>query len=156
MNVVALSSTGEALIKCFETFQSLAYKPTANDKWTIGWGHTGPEVTEGLTCDAEQAERWFLLDTHWAVLAVQRAVRPMLLQNQFDALISFTFNVGATSVAHSTLIKYVNVYAWEAAADEFLKWDHQNGVVLAGLTARRAAERAMFVQGSTLRAPSVV
>jgi lysozyme len=144
--MMRLGAKGEALIKSFEKLRLVAYKPTPKDKWTIGWGHTGPEVVEGLTCTEEEAERWFLTDTHWAVLGVIRSLDVAVLQNQFDALVSFTFNVGITGEAHSTLISHVNQYHWDAAADEFLKWDHQDGKVVEGLLNRRKAERTLFLE----------
>lgn len=143
--MMRLGPKGEALIKRFETLKLVAYKPTPKDKWTIGWGHTGPEVVEGLTCTVEEAERWFLADTQWAVLGVIRSLDVGVSQNQFDALVSFTFNVGITSEAHSTLIAYVNEQHWDLAPDQFLRWDHQDGEVLPGLTARREAERELFL-----------
>lgn len=140
-----LSAKGEALIKGFETLQLKAMKPTPYDKWTIGWGHTGHEVVEGLVWTPEQAEDAFIHDVAGAEFAVIRSTDVALTQNQFDALVSFTFNVGTDNEAHSTLCRLVNATAWPAAADEFPKWNHQNGKVLAGLTRRRTAERALFL-----------
>lgn len=140
-----LGAKGEALIKGFEKLSLVAYKPTPADQWTIGWGHTGPEVVEGLTCTLEQAERWFLHDTQWAVLGVERSLNVGVSQNQFDALVSFTFNVGVTAEAHSTLLSYVNDQHWEQVPDQFLVWNKQAGVVLPGLTRRREAERELFL-----------
>jgi lysozyme len=140
-----LGAKGEALIKSFETLALEAYLPTGKDKWTIGWGHTGPEVHPGLVWTPEQAEAAFLSDVAKAVLAVTRSTDVVLSQNQFDALVSFTFNVGVDAEEHSTLCKLVNARQWLQAADEFGRWNHQAGVVLAGLTRRRSAERALFV-----------
>lgn len=143
--MMKLGPKGEALIKSFETLQLRAYKPTPKDKWTIGWGHTGPEVVEGMTCTPEQAEAWFIQDTGWACRQVIATTDVVLTQNQFDALVAFTFNVGVTAEGHSTLIKYVNAKNMVAAANEFGKWNHQDGEVVAGLTRRREAERELFV-----------
>lgn len=138
-----LSSTGEDLIKGFEELRFTAYQ---DDKgiWTIGWGHTGPEVVEGLTCTIEQAETWFQEDTLWAVKGVNDSLTTNVSQTQFDALVSFTFNVGVGAEAHSTMVKLINARNFTGAANEFPKWDHEDGKVSAGLLRRRVAEQALF------------
>lgn len=142
-----LSLRGEALIKGYEKLVLVAYKPTPNDKWTIGWGHTGPEVVPGLKWDLIDAEEYFRRDTAASVLQVIASTDVPLTQNQFDALVSFTFNVGVTAEGHSTLIGLVNQKKWALAADQFLVWNKQDGIVLAGLTARRTSERTLFLEG---------
>lgn len=143
-----LGPRGEALIKGFERLKLVAYKPTPEDKWTIGWGHTGEEVVEGLVWTLDQAEAAFIRDTGWAVTQVIKTTDVQLTQEQFDALIAFTFNVGVTAEGHSTLIAYVNQRKWLAAAAEFPKWNKQKGAVVEGLVHRRAAERALFLEGT--------
>lgn len=140
-----LGAKGEGLIKGFELLRLKAYLPTPKDKWTIGWGHTGPEVVEGLVWTLEQCEAAFLHDTGWAVRQVNDTTHVPLTQNQFDAMVAFTFNVGATAEGHSTLLKLLNAGELSEAADEFPKWNRQHGEVLAGLTRRRAAELALFL-----------
>lgn len=139
-----LSSHGEDLIKGFEQLRLVAYQ---DDKgvWTIGWGHTGPEVVEGLTCTTKQAETWFQEDTLWAVKGVNDSLTTNVSQQQFDALTSFTFNVGVGAEAHSTMIKLVNARDLAGAAAEFPKWDHVDGVVNAGLLWRRRQEQRIFL-----------
>jgi lysozyme len=144
--IMKLGPKGEALIKSFETLRLKAYKPTPNDKWTIGWGHTGPEVVAGLEWTEAQAEIALCNDVAWAVKQVICTTDVALSQNQFDALVAFTFNVGVTAEGHSTLIKLVNAGYTGAASAEFMKWNHQGGVVLDGLTRRRAAEKALFLE----------
>jgi lysozyme len=139
-----LGDRGEALIKSYEKLRLVAYKPTPNDKWTIGWGHTGPDVYEGLTCTLEEAQRWFHGDTLWACFEVHTKVTLTLTQNQFDALVAFTFNVGGPNAEHSTLLKLLNQGDLEGVAVEWMKWNHQGGKVLDGLTNRRKAELALF------------
>jgi len=144
----ALGAAGEALIKSFEKLRFDAYLDEAG-VWTAGWGHTGVDVQEGVTCSAEQAEVWFADDTAKAVHAVNQSLMPTaaeaINQNQFDALVSFTYNVGVGAEAHSTLLKYVNARAWNQAAEEFGKWIRSGGHVSVGLMRRRAAERALFL-----------
>lgn len=138
-----LGLAGAALIKRFEQCRFVAYRDQRGI-WTIGWGHTGPEVVEDLTCTQTQADTWFLGDTHNAVLVLNRDLAVQVTQNQFDAMASFLFNVGITAGGHSTLIGLVNRDQVTLAALEFPKWDHCNGVVDPGLTQRRAAEQALF------------
>lgn len=148
--MMQLGSRGEALIKGYEKLKLVAYLPTPEDKWTIGWGHTGLEVVEGLVWSLDQAEAGFTRDTSSSVLQVIRSTDVLLSQEQFDALVAFTFNIGVTAEGHSTLIALVNQRKWMAAAAEFPKWNKQAGQVLAGLVARRAAERALFLEGTSL------
>lgn len=148
--MMQLGSRGEALIKGYEKLKLVAYLPTPEDKWTIGWGHTGLEVVEGLVWSLDQAEAAFIRDTGGSVLQVIRSTDVLLSQEQFDALVAFTFNIGVTAEGHSTLIAFVNQRKWMAAAAEFPKWNKQAGQVLAGLVARRAAERALFLEGTSL------
>ena len=142
--MMKLSAAGEAFIKGRETLRLTAYKPTPKDKWTIGWGHTGPEVVEGLVWTEQQAELAFWRDVTPAELGVTRNTDVPLTQNQFDALVAFTFNVGVEAEAHSTLCKMVNTRNAAGIAAEWLKWDHQDGEVIQGLLNRRKLELAMF------------
>lgn len=137
-----LGPKGEALIKRFEKLRLVAYQDEGGI-WTIGWGHT--PAAQGQTCTQDEAQAWFVLDTQDAVEAVNRTVLVPVAQEQFDALVSFTYNVGIGSEAHSSLCRYLNAGNYVCAADEFLKWDKVNGQVSAGLTERRIAERALFL-----------
>ena len=144
-----LSPRGRALIQEFEKLRLTAFKPTPNDKWTIGWGHTGPDVYEGLVWTRTQADDAFDLDIGRFTRAVIASTDVPLTQNQFDALVSFAYNEGVTAEGHSTLLRYVNQRKWQLAADEFPKWNKQDGIVLEGLVRRRAEERALFLEGLT-------
>lgn len=137
-----LDAQGEALIKSFESLQLTAYQDSRGI-WTIGWGHT--PASEGQTCTPSQAENWFQQDTAWACRAIDTTVTVPLSQNEFDALVSFTFNVGSGSEAHSTLVKLLNAGDTAGAAAQFLVWDEVDGVRSAGLLRRREAERALFL-----------
>lgn len=100
----------------------------------------------GQTCTEEQAEAWFQADTGWAAADVMRDVDVSMTQNQFDALVSFTYNAGGPALAHSTLLRDLNEGRPQDAANEFLKWDYCHGVELEGLEDRRKAERALFLE----------
>lgn len=137
-------SAGVALIQSFESCQLTAYQDQRGI-WTIGWGHTGPEVCPGLVWTQAQADAQFVLDLHKTESAVMASLDVALTQNEFDALVCFTYNVGAGAEAHSTLVRLLNAGSLQAAADQFLVWDHVNGVPNAGLTRRRTAERTLFL-----------
>lgn len=141
-----LSPAGSAIIKHFEDENGpalVAFKPTPNDVWTIGWGHTHG-VTEGMTCTPEQAEDWFQQDMAWAQSAVLSAVNVSLNQNQFDALVSFTENVGAAAFDRSTLLRLLNEGNYTGAGSQFSNWVYQAGQILSGLVTRRKQEAALF------------
>jgi lysozyme len=142
--VNTLGSAGEDLIKSFEELRLVAYLDQRG-RWTCGFGHTGPDVVQGTTCTPEQAEAWFQLDTQAAVVGVDTSIQTTINQQQFDALVSFTFNVGVGAEGHSTMAKLVNARNFTGAAAEFPKWDHVDGVPNAGLLRRREAEQALFL-----------
>jgi lysozyme len=135
----------DKLIKEWEQLRLVAYKPTPNDRWTIGWGHAGPNVRPGDTISVEQAQVLFDSDVKWAVDAVNRYVKVRLNQNQFDALVSFTFNVGEGAFKNSTLLRKLNKGDYQGAAEQFPRWNKQKGKVLKGLTRRRAHEMELFL-----------
>lgn len=138
-----LGPQGAALIKGYETLQLEAYCPTKDDVPTIGWGHTRG-VAMGDTCTEEQAEAWFLEDVAWAEECVNRSVRKLLAQEEFDALVSLCFNIGCPAFSGSTLVNKLNDGDFDAASAQFHRWNKQRGNVLAGLTKRRAEETALF------------
>jgi lysozyme len=138
-----LGPKGITLIQSFEECK-LAEYPDQRGIPTIGWGHT-LGVVEYQTCTQTDADAWFLQDTQRACDGVNRTVSIGLTQNQFDALVSFTFNVGVGSEAHSTMLTLLNGGNTQGAADQFLVWNHVKGVPNAGLTRRRIAERALFL-----------
>jgi lysozyme len=116
---------------------------TGGEPWTIGVGHTGG-VEPGDTCTEVEALRWLSEDAQEAEEAINRLVTVQLTQDQFDALVSFVFNLGAGNFAGSTLLKRINAGDFDGAAAEFVKWNRAAGRVMAGLTKRRLAESALF------------
>lgn len=132
-----------AFLKQYEQFRPTAYKPTKNDVFTCGWGHT-KGVTAATVCTMAQAQEWLQDDVASAVLEVCKAVTQRLNQNQFDALVSLCFNIGVGNFAGSGLLRFVNRADWADAANDFINWDKQAGTVLAGLENRREAEAARF------------
>lgn len=111
--------------------------------WTIGYGHTSG-VKEGDTCTKEQADAWLAADVQ-TVEAVINALAISLSQNQFDALVSLGFNIGANALLNSTLIKKAKTNPDDATiADEFLRWNKVGNTVVNGLTRRRKAESELY------------
>jgi len=147
VNNLSYSDQGLALTEQFEGLQLTAYQDPVG-VWTIGYGHTGSDVQPGLTITQEQASDLLLQDVAGAVAAVNRLVTIPLTQNQFDALVDFTFNVGQGNLASSTLLRELNAGNTAGAAAQFLVWVYAKGVELPGLVTRRQAEAALFQTAS--------
>jgi len=143
VNNLSYSDQGLALTEHFEGLRLTAYQDSVG-VWTIGYGHTGPDVKPGLTITQEQASALLLRDVAGAVAAVNRLVTVPLTQNQFDALVDFTFNLGHGNLASSTLLRELNAGNTAGAAAQFLVWVYAGGVQLPGLVKRRQAEAALF------------
>lgn len=141
-----LSDTGAALIKEFEGLELTAYRDSG-DVLTIGYGHTGPDVTEDLTITKERADELFRQDVKKFEEGVSRLVRVPLSQSEFDALVSFSFNLGLGALERSTLFRLLHEGKSKTqVAQEFPRWNQDgNGRVSAGLTRRRLAEKALFL-----------
>jgi lysozyme len=137
-----LSAQGLALIKNFEGYRDVAYKD-ANGLWACGYGHTDL-VNAFTTCDESVAETWLANDTSWAQALINTVVTGTLNQNQFDALVSFSYNVGPEAFHNSTLLRLLNAGDMVGAASQFVLWDHIDGQVVAGLLKRRQAEADLF------------
>ncbi|WP_049011222.1 lysozyme [Enterobacter kobei] len=142
------SDKGIALIKQFEGCKLTAYQDSVG-VWTIGYGWTQPvdgkPIRAGMTIKQETAERLLKTGLVSYESDVSRLVKVSLTQGQFDALVSFTYNLGALSLSTSTLLRKLNAGDYAGAADEFLRWNKAGGKVLNGLTRRREAERALYL-----------
>lgn len=142
------SDKGIALIKQFEGCKLTAYQDSVG-VWTIGYGWTQPvdgkPIRAGMTIKQETAERLLKTGLVSYEIDVSRLVKVSLTQGQFDALVSFTYNLGARSLSTSTLLRKLNAGDYAGAADEFLRWNKAGGKVLNGLTRRREAERTLFL-----------
>jgi GH24 family phage-related lysozyme (muramidase) len=142
------SDKGISLIKQFEGCKLTAYQDSVG-VWTIGYGWTQPvdgkPIRAGMTIKQETAERLLKTGLVSYESDVSRLVKVGLTQGQFDALVSFTYNLGARSLSTSTLLRKLNGGDYAGAADEFLRWNKAGGNVLNGLTRRREAERALFL-----------
>ncbi|MDM2816943.1 lysozyme [Citrobacter sp. Cpo102] len=142
------SDKGIALIKEFEGCKLTAYQDSVG-VWTIGYGWTQPvdgtPIRAGMTIKQETAERLLKTGLVSYESDVSRLVKVGMTQGQFDALVSFTYNLGARSLSTSTLLRKLNAADYAGAADEFLRWNKAGGKVLNGLTRRRETERALFL-----------
>jgi lysozyme len=114
---------------------------------TIGYGHLikpGEDFSAGI--DETTADELLNDDANTAALAVSNFVKVGLNQNQFDALVDFVFNLGSANFHRSTLLTKVNASDFSGAAEEFRRWVYAGGHPLAGLIARREAERELFLK----------
>jgi len=146
-----LSTRGLDMIKEFEGYHRaqpdgscVAYRCPAG-VLTIGWGCT-EGVKENMRWTRADAEARLLAELARHESAVERMTTVALNQNQFDALVSFSYNLGTGALQKSTLLKRVNETAWEAAGQEFGRWTKAAGMVLPGLVARRGKEAALFLE----------
>lgn len=142
-----ISDKGIALIKSFEGCRLTAYPDpgTGNDPWTIGYGHTGPEVIPGLMIDQQEADDYLAQDLAKFEDCVNDACEKEPTQNHFDAIVSLAYNIGCKAMTGSTLIRLLNAGDIDGAASQFGRWTKAGGKVMSGLTRRRQAERDLFV-----------
>ncbi len=144
-----LGADGLDLIKRFEGFRSQQYTDVAGFP-TIGYGHrivppeSFPPETFPRGVSESQAANLLAGDVSAAERAVGRLVKVALTQGQFDALVDFTFNLGAGRLAKSTLLRCLNAGRYDAAAEQLLLWDLAGGEVNLGLKARREAELRLW------------
>ena len=146
-----VSDAGIELIKSFEGFRANAYPDpkSGGDPWTVGYGTTkfpsGRPVKKGDYVTPAQAEMYLREDVKKFASSVDALVTVPLKQCQYDALVSFFYNLGATNFRKSTLLKKLNAKDYKGAADEFLRWVSPGSSVEAGIRRRRTAERTMFL-----------
>lgn len=146
-----------ACIELIQTFEGCARKQpdgsfaaypdpaSGGDPWTIGWGSTGTDIKRGVEWSQQQCDD--RLDRDLAAFAAKVANvigAAATSQHQFDAMVSFAYNVGIGNLQSSTLLKKHKAGDHAGAAQEFAKWNKAAGKVMAGLTRRRAAEAALY------------
>ena len=141
-NNMKISQEGIALIKKFEGCKLESYLCAANVP-TIGYGST-KDIKMGMTISQERAEELLLRDLEVYEDAVNKAVELPLHQHQFDALVSWTFNLGGANLNASTMLKVLNQGAYEDVPYQMKRWNKAGGKVLEGLTRRRLAESLLF------------
>ena len=138
------SAEGIALIKKFEGCELKAYQCSAG-VWTIGYGHT-KDVEEGDTISKDQAEEMLVEELHEYENYINEYVNVALSQNQFDALVSWVYNLGPANLKSSTMLKVLNDGKYEDVPYQMKRWNKAGGKVLDGLVRRREAE-ALLYQG---------
>ena len=146
-----VSPTGIALTKSMEgcVLHSYPDPGTGGAPWTCGWGHCGPEVHPNMTITQAQADAWLNADLARAGLVVNSLVHVYLNQNQFDALVDLTYNIGAANFRSSTLLRLLNSGDFAGAQAQFSRWNMAGGIVMPGLVSRRHAEAEMFGNAPT-------
>lgn len=138
---------GLELIKRWEGFRQYPYSCPAG-VWTIGYGTTDGVTKDTLPVTKEEAEKMLLKSL--AVVyepAIHRNVKVPLSQNQFDALVSWVYNLGEANLQRSTMLIRINRCDWRMAAEALQWWNKAGGTTLQGLVNRRAEEAALFLEG---------
>jgi lysozyme len=141
------SPAGIAAIRGFEGCVLKAYQDVAG-VWTVGVGHTGPDVHPETHWTQQQADEALAKDLNRFELAVATVVTVPISQGQFDALVSLAFNIGGNAFRTSTLVRKLNEGDLAAAACQFVVWNRAAGEYNPGLLTRRAREMWMFARAS--------
>lgn len=153
-----LSNAGAKFIHKWEGFRAQAYRDVGG-VWTIGYGHTGTDVYAGKTITREEADKLFRNDVARAENAVRKYITVPLAQHQFDALVSFTYNLGAGALQRSTLRRKINDGEYSAVPSELMKWVYVGRQRVQGLINRRTDEgklwRGEHYKGNTPITPTV-
>lgn len=160
-----LSDNGEILLKKLEGKPGSNGQPVLvgylddTGKPTNGWGHTGSDVTVDVRIPYEVAQHNFEQDTQWACRAVENLVRVPLNDNQFDALIIFSYNIGVEAFRDSTLLVKLNTGDYAAVPEQIKRWVHSKDksgkiTVNEGLQARRTAETSLWSTPTNIALPT--
>jgi lysozyme len=145
---VKTSPNGIDFIRHEEGCRLTAYQDQVG-VWTIGVGHTGREVKQGLVITQSDADTILRRDLTHFEECVDRAIHvPQITQGQFDAMVSLTFNIGAAGFESSTLVKKLNAGDIVGAGCEFVRWHKASGKPLEALLLRRAREMWVFCKAS--------
>ena len=142
VNNMEISQEGISLIKKFEGCRYESYKCAAG-VWTIGWGST-KGVSEGMVITHDRAEALLIEDLAVYEEEVNKAVTVDIDQCMFDALVSWTFNLGGANLNASTMLKVLNAKDFENVPEQIKRWNKAGGKVNEGLIRRREAEALLF------------
>ena len=137
-----ISNNGLELIKHFEGLVLKAYKCPAG-VWTIGYGHT-KDVQPGDEWSESNADHMLEVEMEEYEGYVNNSVTAPINQDQFDALVSWVYNLGGGNLSASTMLKVLNAGEYDEVPNQMLRWNKAGGKVLEGLTRRRQAEADMF------------
>lgn len=144
LNEMTISNEGFSLIQKFEGFRGAAYQDIVG-VWTIGYGHT-KGVKEGDIITREEAIDLLREELIEYEGYVKEYVKVPLTQSQFDALVSFVYNLGPTNLSRSTLLRKLNVGDYDSVPSELLRWNKAGGKEVGGLTRRRQTEANLFAR----------
>jgi len=137
-----ISSNGIELIKVFEGLELEAYKCAAG-VWTIGYGHI-KGVHEGMNITEDTANKMLMEELVEYENYIDQAVTVPLAQCQYDAMVSWVYNLGNGNLTSSTLLKVLNSGDYDGVPAQMMRWNKAGGKVLEGLTRRRQAEADLF------------
>lgn len=145
---MTINQEGLSLLKSCEGLSLEAYPDPATGAtpFTIGYGHTGDDVSPDMVINELEAEKLLLSDVSKFEQGVASLVVVPLNPNQFSAMVCFAYNVGLDNLKMSMLLRCVNTLHWEDAAGQFIRWNKAAGKVMPGLTARREKERDLFLR----------
>lgn len=140
------SSKCSALVEKSEGDVLKAYPDpaTGGAPWTIGYGHTGPEVHPGMRITQQEADAYLEQDLCRVGQQISKVVHVELSQDEFDALVCFVYNIGIGNFMNSTMLRLLNMGKFDEASNEFEKWTKGAGKVMPGLVARRHNEKDLF------------
>jgi lysozyme len=147
-----MNRAGIELLKTWEGCKLEAYPDpaTGGEPWTIGYGHTTaagkPVVYKGLKITQQEAADILVADLAGYEAAVTRVLKRAPNENQFSAMVSLCYNIGAGNFGKSSVVRYFNAGEIQKAADAFRLWNKANGKVMKGLVNRREAERLLFLR----------
>ena len=149
--MATMSQKGLALIQSFEGCRLVAYQDSSG-VWTIGWGHTGlvdgASISPSMTITQEKADQLLQADLLRFEQGVEGSLTHPATQDQFDAFVAFSYNVGLGAFRGSTLLRLFNLGDPHGSALQFIEWSHDaTGNVLLGLARRRCAEIVRFYGG---------
>ena len=138
-----VSYSGLEIIKSYESFSATWYLCPSKE-WTIAYGHVRLAIDKFEIVSKAFADILLKGDCLIAEASIKRNVKVELNQNQFDALVSFVFNIGVSQFKSSTLLKLLNTGDYKAASEQFKRWNKADGKVLKGLVTRRSLEAKLF------------
>lgn len=139
-----LSLYGQSFVKSEEGCRLSAYKDQGG-VLTIGYGHTGPDVTPNLEWSQKQADDHFIDDIVGREDQLSKLIKVSVNQNQFDALFSLMYNIGYQALKDSTLLRLLNQGSVKKAAEQFTVWNRVGGNFNPGLLSRRTRELILFL-----------
>ena len=137
-----IGTKGLDLIRFFEGLELNAYQCAAG-VWTIGYGHT-KDVQQGMTISEARANEMLAEELNEYESSINGLVTVELNQDQFDAMVSWVYNLGVGNLKASTLLKVLNAGDYDGVPAQMMRWNKAGGKVLEGLTRRRQAEADMF------------